>query len=79
LASERELVAHKYDGFWAAMDTFKDKQLLDDMYARGNAPWEVWKQGANGESRPTRKPRRSTSHVGTNAHARMAHHGRNST
>ena len=27
------------------MDTFKDKQQLDDMYATGNAPWEVWKPG----------------------------------
>jgi len=25
------------------MDTFKDKQHLDDLYARGAAPWEVWK------------------------------------
>jgi glucose-1-phosphate cytidylyltransferase len=25
------------------MDTFKEKQLLDDMYARGETPWEVWK------------------------------------
>ncbi len=46
LVGERQLVANRYDGFWAAMDTFKDKQILDDMYARGNAPWEVWKTGA---------------------------------
>lgn len=38
-----ELIAHKYDGFWACMDTFKDKQRLDDLYAHGEAPWEVWK------------------------------------
>jgi hypothetical protein len=25
------------------MDTFKDKQQLDDLYDRGDAPWEVWK------------------------------------
>ena len=29
------------------MDTFKDKQLLEDMYARGAAPWEVWKNGGS--------------------------------
>jgi len=29
------------------MDTFKDKQYLDDLYAKGAAPWEVWKN-ANG-------------------------------
>ena len=34
------------------MDTFKDKQILDDMYARGVAPWEVWKNDELG--RPSR-------------------------
>jgi glucose-1-phosphate cytidylyltransferase len=43
LVTDRQVVAYKYDGFWATMDTFKDKQLLDDMYARGHAPWEIWK------------------------------------
>jgi hypothetical protein len=32
------------------MDTFKDKQLLEDMYSRGEAPWEVWK--SSGASQP---------------------------
>jgi glucose-1-phosphate cytidylyltransferase len=40
----KKLVAYKYDGFWEAMDTFKDKQHLDDLHARGNAPWEVWEK-----------------------------------
>jgi hypothetical protein len=31
------------------MDTFKDKQLLDDMYSQGEAPWEVWKKSAQKE------------------------------
>ena len=26
------------------MDTFKEKQMLDDMYSKGETPWEVWKQ-----------------------------------
>jgi len=47
LIEKRELVAYKYDGFWACMDTFKEKQLLDDMYARGEAPWEVWRSNHN--------------------------------
>jgi len=34
----------RYDGFWSCMDTFKEKQDLDDMYAQGNAPWEVWQE-----------------------------------
>jgi len=45
LIEKEKLIAHPYDGFWASMDTFKDKQQLDELYARGQAPWEVWKQG----------------------------------
>jgi glucose-1-phosphate cytidylyltransferase len=38
------LQAHLYDGFWKNMDTFKDKQALDELCASGRAPWEVWKE-----------------------------------
>lgn len=38
------LRAHRYDGFWAAMDTMKDKVAFDEMEASGMAPWMVWKQ-----------------------------------
>jgi glucose-1-phosphate cytidylyltransferase len=43
LVAEEQLLAYRYDGFWACMDTFKDKTQLDDLYAKGSAPWEVWK------------------------------------
>jgi glucose-1-phosphate cytidylyltransferase len=42
LIAEGRLMAFNYDGFWAPMDTLKDKQDLDDMYERGAAPWAVW-------------------------------------
>ena len=42
LIDERQLVAYPYNGFWMSMDTFKDRQALEELYARGNAPWEVW-------------------------------------
>jgi glucose-1-phosphate cytidylyltransferase len=45
LVAERQLLAYQYDGFWVCMDTFKDKQHLDDLYAKGNAPWQVWMNG----------------------------------
>lgn len=45
LAAAGKLLAYPYDGFWACMDTFKDKQLLEDLYTRGQVPWEVWKNG----------------------------------
>jgi glucose-1-phosphate cytidylyltransferase len=43
LIEQKQLIAHPYDGFFASMDTFKDKQVLDDLYNSGKAPWEVWK------------------------------------
>lgn len=33
----------RYDGFWCCLDTYKEKQALDDMHARGESPWELWK------------------------------------
>jgi glucose-1-phosphate cytidylyltransferase len=42
LIRQNELIAYKYDGFFGCMDTLKDKQSLEEMYAQGEAPWEVW-------------------------------------
>lgn len=42
IITKRQLFALKYSGFWAAMDTFKDKITLDRMEARGDCPWMVW-------------------------------------
>jgi glucose-1-phosphate cytidylyltransferase len=43
--SDGQLFAYKYTGFWTAMDTFKEKEHLEELYARDSAPWQVW----NGE------------------------------
>lgn len=43
LIERRQLYAYRYDGFWKAMDTFKDKISFDRMEARGECPWMVWK------------------------------------
>jgi len=53
LLPDNQLLAYRYDGFWESMDTFKDKQRLDDLYARGDAPWELWKRA---EAAPARVP-----------------------
>jgi glucose-1-phosphate cytidylyltransferase len=37
--------SHRYEGFWQCMDTFKDKQILDELESSGTAPWCVWKNG----------------------------------
>jgi glucose-1-phosphate cytidylyltransferase len=52
LVDEGSLAAYRHDGFWLPMDTFKDKQLLEDMYSRGIAPWEVWKNSEHQTSVP---------------------------
>lgn len=45
LLQEQQLMGYRYDGFWASMDTFKDKQQFECMYSRpGGAPWETWKR-----------------------------------
>src|SRR5438105_9728300 len=43
LLAEKQLIGYPYDGFWASMDTFKDRQQLESLYSGGSAPWEVWK------------------------------------
>jgi glucose-1-phosphate cytidylyltransferase len=42
LIGEGKLMAYSHEGFWACMDTFKEKQDLEDLFSRGNAPWAVW-------------------------------------
>lgn len=51
LIRQHRLSAEVYNGYWACMDTLRDKQILDDLYARGEAPWEVWRQGAYASNR----------------------------
>lgn len=42
LIRDGKLMAHVHPGYWACMDTFKEKQNLDDVFERGSAPWAVW-------------------------------------
>jgi glucose-1-phosphate cytidylyltransferase len=42
LIAEKKLMAYPYDGFWAAMDTLKEKQHLDGLLESGRAPWARW-------------------------------------
>ena len=43
LAKDGQLTAYKHDGFWQCMDTLRDKQLLENLWANAKAPWKVWK------------------------------------
>ena len=53
LIKEEELLAYKYRGFWVAMDTFKEKQRLEDFSASGHAPWEIWRSNDKNASTAT--------------------------
>jgi glucose-1-phosphate cytidylyltransferase len=48
LIREQQLIGYQHDGFWAGMDTFKDKQQLESLWSSGSAPWHVWKGNGNG-------------------------------
>lgn len=43
LASDKELMAYKHEGFWHPMDTLRDKTYLEGLWATGNAPWKTWR------------------------------------
>jgi glucose-1-phosphate cytidylyltransferase len=45
MIAEQRVWSVRYEGFWQCMDTFKDKQILDELEASGSAPWCVWKNG----------------------------------
>ena len=47
LISKDRLSSWEHKGFWASMDTYKDKQTLDEAYAKGKAPWEIWNKNGN--------------------------------
>jgi glucose-1-phosphate cytidylyltransferase len=56
LIEEKQLLGYSYDGFWAGMDTFKDRQELESLWGSGFAPWHVWGnngKSANGNEKPS--------------------------
>jgi glucose-1-phosphate cytidylyltransferase len=50
LIKEDQLMAYKYEGFWRAMDTLRDRQILEDMVEQGKMPWRI----QNGQAGPER-------------------------
>jgi glucose-1-phosphate cytidylyltransferase len=42
LAKDKQLMAYEHHGFWQPMDTMRDKQHLEDLWATGKAPWKTW-------------------------------------
>jgi glucose-1-phosphate cytidylyltransferase len=42
IAADGQLAAYKHEKFWMAMDTLRDKTKLEELWEKGNAPWQVW-------------------------------------
>jgi len=42
LSSEGNLAAFRHDGFWQCMDTLRDKEMLEESWSSGKAPWKLW-------------------------------------
>ena len=42
VAKQGQLMAYKHEGFWQCMDTVREMQQLEAMWAKGQAPWKVW-------------------------------------
>jgi len=55
LIAERQLVAYEHQGFFLAMDTFKDRQQMEDLLSGGVAPWELWKKSTVPSGQATAK------------------------
>ena len=42
LAKDGQLSVRRHEGFWAAMDTLRDRTYLEDLWAKNAAPWKIW-------------------------------------
>jgi glucose-1-phosphate cytidylyltransferase len=42
LAADGQLMAFRHDGFWIGMDTYREYEMLNQMWDAGNVPWKVW-------------------------------------
>jgi glucose-1-phosphate cytidylyltransferase len=42
LAHDDQLMGYRHYGFWSCMDTLKEKNMLEDLWGSGKAPWKLW-------------------------------------
>jgi glucose-1-phosphate cytidylyltransferase len=52
LIADRQLLAYEYDGFWAPMDTLKDRERLENLVRTGESAWQVWASSAENQHPP---------------------------
>lgn len=48
LARDRQLMGYRHHGFWSCMDTLKEKNMLEEMWRSGQAPWRIWDEQVDG-------------------------------
>jgi glucose-1-phosphate cytidylyltransferase len=56
LAEAGRLATIQHEGFWSCMDTYKEKQALDERVANGDTPWEIWNRAAQEANRSAANP-----------------------
>lgn len=49
LIAKKELIGYRNPGFWACMDTLKEKMMFDEMHTQGEMPWAVWESYSNSD------------------------------
>ena len=52
LIKKKQLATLRYDGFWTCLDTYKEKQALDERHLSGDVPWQVWNSPSSQPSIP---------------------------
>ncbi|MFT4702893.1 MAG: glucose-1-phosphate cytidylyltransferase [Bradymonadia bacterium] len=57
LAADGQLAAYQHEGFWQCMDTLRDRNLLERLWASGEAPWCTWPTGPTNISQFPRRAR----------------------
>lgn len=61
LAEAGQLMAFRHEGFWQPMDTLREKQLLENLWASGNAPWKTWESNSGSSARSSSQEPRAFS------------------
>ena len=56
LADEGQLTAYRHSGFWQPMDTLRDRNMLEELWATNKAPWKVWPAEPTWQPAPVRPP-----------------------
>jgi len=42
ITAEKQLMAFRHEGFWIGMDTYREYEMLNQMWDTGNASWKIW-------------------------------------